>query len=197
MPDRELEDARRWLMLTRANEPRLDMRSGEEFSTSGDIDLDHRVGRALLDTVQKDLPWWGYTDAEDNLHAPRTVTGAKNRRIQLLPRHLLTINWADSGPGFSWPEAYYVVDVAQLDARIVTASRDSVDVSGYLDLAIGWCRPQRDLAWGTKKVITGWWRRTGGAEPMAWQEVLGEGLISEERAHRWRLEVWGRRQHPW
>jgi hypothetical protein len=29
-----------------------------------------------------------------------------HRKVELWPRHLLTINWADSAPGVSWPVAY-------------------------------------------------------------------------------------------
>ena len=29
-----------------------------------------------------------------------------SRKIEVVPQYLLTNNWADSGPGFSWPVAY-------------------------------------------------------------------------------------------
>jgi hypothetical protein len=52
---------------------------------------------------------------------------------------LLCINWADSGPGFSWPEAYHITRIPGFDQHIVTASRDSPDAWGCTDHAIGFC----------------------------------------------------------
>ena len=54
----------------------------------------------------------------------------------LLPKHLFTINWANSAPGLSWPEAYYVTQLPGWDVYIVTASQDTDEIYGYEDFAI-------------------------------------------------------------
>lgn len=46
------------------------------------------------------------------------------------PELVCCINWADSGPGYSWPESYYVTYLPGLEKYIVTASLDSPDVWG-------------------------------------------------------------------
>jgi len=45
-------------------------------------------------------------------------------KVELWPYYLLTINWADSGPGFSWPVAYNAIYVPGFDRTVVTASGD-------------------------------------------------------------------------
>ena len=53
--------------------------------------------------------------------------------LNLEPELLFCVNWADSAPGISWPEAYYVTFIPGLDHYVVTASRDSRDLFGCTD----------------------------------------------------------------
>jgi hypothetical protein len=39
----------------------------------------------------------------------------KEARLNFNPQLLFSINWATSGPGFEWPEAYYVTYVPGLE----------------------------------------------------------------------------------
>ena len=105
-----------------------------------------------------------------------------------LPQHLFMINWADSGPGISWPEDYYVAFVPGFERFVVTASMDSTDCWGFTDLAIGSFAGDVPLKAGAHAVITGWWSAQHGEYP--WAYVWGEGLISQEIADGWRDEVW-------
>jgi hypothetical protein len=70
------------------------------------------------------------------------------------PRHLLTINWADSRPGFSWPVAYYVAWLPYYDRFVVTASADCPDGFGYCDFAIGSFGIETPLKEGARKAIS-------------------------------------------
>jgi hypothetical protein len=72
-----------------------------------------------------------------------------HRKVELSPRHLLTINWADSGPGFSWPVAYYAVYVPGFDRTVVTASGDSPETFGACDVAVGHFGPEEILLQGS------------------------------------------------
>jgi hypothetical protein len=193
MTESELEEARRWVRLTRARQDAAQPVNGGDLSASGDMGLDHRVAVAVLEAVRQDLPWWDSADPEGRAppanERPDVPPGAS---LVLRPSLLFKVNWA--GAGLARPEAYYVVPVPELEARVVAASRDSDSVTGHHDLAIGWCPLQRDLAWGTKKVVLDWWRRLGQAEPGAWDTFVAEGLVNGERAGLWRRELWGRRQ---
>jgi hypothetical protein len=52
-----------------------------------------------------------------------------------LPRR--QINWADSGPGLSWPADYNLVWLPTYDRFVLTYSADSPDAFGYCDFALG------------------------------------------------------------
>jgi hypothetical protein len=191
---KELEMIGRWLELTRGRAGIIGRaetsRTGEEFTTCGDLSLDSRVAEILLETIQSRLPQWGCTAADGHVVEARTLRPLKARQVQLLPSHLFTINWADSGPGFSWPESYFVTYVPQYNVRIVTASQDTDECKGYTDLAIGWCRPVGPPERGAKKIIVSWWRRGCGV-PRPWQSFWTAGLIGWGKAEHWRREAYG------
>jgi hypothetical protein len=112
--------------------------------------------------------------------------------MDLLPIFLFEINWADSGPGFSWPEAYYATWLPGFDRYLVTMSADSTDAHGYTDLAIGQFPADEDFNGGVKRAICDWWRRCTNDQPeSAWAYLFGDGEIDEAEAYRWRKEVWG------
>ena len=72
------------------------------------------VAQILLDRVQDRLPQWAAV-TEDSLQFARPIADRRAlRKVEMLPRRLLTINWADSGPGFSWPVAYYATHVPDI-----------------------------------------------------------------------------------
>ena len=57
----------------------------------------------------------------------------KDARLRFNPKLLFSINWATSGPGYEWPEAYYVTYVPGLEKYVFTASRDGADAFGCED----------------------------------------------------------------
>jgi hypothetical protein len=69
--------------------------------------IDAAVAFIVLERAEQRLPQWS-TVRDDELILAREYrdrTKIPNRKVVLQPRHLFTINWADSGPGFSWPMA--------------------------------------------------------------------------------------------
>ena len=175
----EVRTIERWLNLTRDVSPELGC---FEYSLCGDLELDRTVAEIVLSNIQHQLPNWN--------GEARTIRPHQARTIESLPLFLFTINWADSGPGFSWPEAYYVTYVPELDVRIFTASHDSTEVWDCTDLAIGWEKAHPRPAIGAYWVITRWWRMQEGSDGSPWQNIFSEGLIDDERAQKWRAQVW-------
>ena len=47
------------------------------------------------------------------------------------------INWAASGPGYSWPESYRLFFIPYPNRYVIVASSASDELSGYSDVAIG------------------------------------------------------------
>ena len=189
---REHEVIGKWLSLMQEREKGLLPGSNDPANNmSGDLELDNAVASILLDTMHDRLPNYRWYDREGKLNSVRGKKVLKQRKIQLLPIHLFSINWAYSAPGLDWPESYSVTYVPGHNVRIVTASADSDDMWGYTDLAIGWCKPYRTPEFGTKKIIQTWWRNIHVSLGHPWEDVYSTGLVDADRAEKWALEVYG------
>ena len=96
------------------------------------------VAQILLHHVQDSLPQWAAITKDGELVTNRRRHRRhKEARLNFNPQLLFSINWATSGPGFEWPEAYYVTYVPGLEKYVFTASRDGDDAWGCEDHAIG------------------------------------------------------------
>jgi len=148
------------------------------------------VGAFAVSEVQERLPnWTAVTDA--GFVHNRPIRDVEDRTVTGLARHLLTINWADSGPGFSWPVAYTLVWIPVFERYVVTASADGPDAFGYADFALGSFDAAADWRMKAKEIIAGDWRMqsdTYGQAP--WIYLFDSGAISDAEALDWRSEVW-------
>jgi hypothetical protein len=93
-----------------------------------------------------------------------------------------TINWADSGPGFSWPVAYYVTWLPYYERFVVTASADCSDAFGYNDFAIGSFGSDKPTKKGARKIVCDDWHNQRAFEQQPWAYLFSTGLISETEA---------------
>ena len=197
----EAAEIGRWASLVRSRRAIIgrtkEAETGEEFTTCGDLGFDHFVASIVLNSAQKRLPNYSVSGPDETVLFGREVGAIRARNVQLLPSLLFSIDWAMTAPGVSWPESYFVTHVPTLNLRIVTASKDDSDIWGYTDLAIGLCRAARAPEFGTKKIVQSWWKRAKGCEPSAWECFMSAGLISKERAERWKREVFRSRSDDW
>ena len=128
---REHELIGKWLNLMQKREKGLLPSTNEPANNmSGDPELDGAVATILLNTMQSRLPNYRWYDEEGNLKSVIDNNVLNKRKIQLLPIHLFSINWANSAPGIEWPESYSVIYVPSHNVRIVTTSSDSTDLYG-------------------------------------------------------------------
>ena len=94
----------------------------------------------------------------------------------MIPQHLFTVNWADSGPGFSWPAAYYATWVPYYERFVVTDSADCPDAFGYADVAVGHFGQEEDLLEGSRRIVVEDWRfRIGEWDQGRWAYLFFEG----------------------
>lgn len=155
------------------------------------LQLENVVARICLESVQHSLPQWALVrDASVTLG--RRVTKARSLVRDLESRRLFTINWADSGPGYSWPETYYCTYLPGYDIHVVTASNDSPDASGYCDFAIGWFASTENEWDGIERCVKSRWSGTRGYGQERWAYLFDTGKIDEATAHAWADEVWGK-----
>ena len=133
---------------------------------------------------------WGYF-RDDKVTQSRVYRDrAAKRTVELVPKFLLMINWADSGPGYSWPESYYVTYVPLYDVYVVTSSVDCPDLYGVTDYAIGHFRPGGDITTLSGEQIENLWGTLANNCQSRWEYVFEEGLIDTELAMKLADEVW-------
>ena len=115
----------------------------------------------------------------------------KGARLRFNPKLLFSINWATSGPGFEWPEAYYVTYIPGLEKYVFTASRDGDDAWGCADHAIGSADKTDGLQEAARKVLTSYWKKQAdGWDQQRWEGCTAEGLVDERTANAWAQAVW-------
>ena len=150
------------------------------------------VAQILLSQIQENLPNWGFTNDDGDVEVSRLPhRRLPDAKLNFNPQHVCTLNWADSGPGFSWPEAYYITYLPSFNCHVVTASRDGADAYGCTDHAIGFIKGGSESVEAAKQVIIKSWvsqRTTYDQE--RWSYLFNEGLIDNATAQAWADEVW-------
>jgi hypothetical protein len=154
-----------------------------------DLMLENVVARICLETIQHRLPQWASV-SHARVTLGRRVSRKRDLVRDLRPRYLFTINWADSGPGFSWPEAYHVIRLPGYNISVVTASNDSPDASGYCDFAIGSFSSSASHAMGIERCIKDRWLSTLDYGQARWAYLFGTGIVNEDTACAWRDDIW-------
>jgi hypothetical protein len=152
--------------------------------------LRNAVARIALGVIQNRLPQCGIIDGDGRLTLTRKRFERPIRDVVMLPQHLFTINWADSGPGISWPEEYHSTYIPGFDHYVVTAAFDGTDMYGVTELAIGSFEGDRDPAEGCADIVKGWWHYLQDNCQPRWAYVWNEALISKDTAEDWADEVW-------
>jgi len=158
--------------------------------------IDAAVAQIVLERIQDRLPQWAAV-AFDAPPGQRVTLGRDirerraNRKIEVMPRHLFSIDWAMSGPGISWPIAYLVTYVPGFNKMVVTASADSPDAFGACDFALGWFEPTVSIEEGARDIIIrDWGRQASEYSQEHWQWFELAGLIDRDTAEAWADEVW-------
>jgi len=154
--------------------------------------ISNGVARLVLSAIQHRLPQWSsYSEEQGHVRYNRRFTARRDAAVEFLPKYLFTINWADSGPGFSWPESYYATYLPGFNCYVVTASQDGSDTHGVADEAIGAFPADTTLEQGAHDVIVGWWGHQAATwDQYRWAYLFGVGEILNETADDWADEIW-------
>lgn len=152
---------------------------------------DAAVGQLLVQSFQHRLPNYGISmDGHVVLgRKPRKRTPGAGHRV--VSSHLFTINWADSAPGLSWPEAYHAVLVPEYKRYVVIASQDGPDLYGCTDHAIGFFGAAAPVVDSAGEIIRSYWQEQLEWDQSPWEYLLDQGIVSAGLAHDWRTIVWG------
>ena len=159
--------------------------------------VDWAVAAILLERIQDRLPQWASVSEGKATLGRNLRDRAADRTVEITPTHLVTINWADSGPGFSWPEAYHVTYVPYYDEYIVTGSVDCTDVYGVTDFALGHFRPGEDIRKASAEIIrTEWQFLTDNYNQYRWAYLFDEALIGQDFADELADTIWEESGEP-
>ena len=157
------------------------------------------VARVLLNPIQASLPQWAAVreSGEVLLNRKEIQRHPQAVRLTLEPQLVCCINWADSGPGYSWPESYHVTYIPGLEKFIVTSSRDGADAFGCADHALGWGSAAEGELLVAKRIIQGFWEHQRNEwDQERWAYLFDEGLINETTANSWAEEIWPQDNAP-
>jgi hypothetical protein len=161
-----------------------------ELIEEEDKELAAEVGAIALATVQDRLLNFT-TIGPEGFRSTRKPKVSQLRRVMVVPRYLFMIDWAMSAPGISWPEAYYVTFIPGFDRFVVTASRDSDDLYGCCDHAIGWFGEGVDPKAAALAIVKAWWEMARDCqEHTGWFCFLDAGSVGEDEATALREDVW-------
>lgn len=153
--------------------------------------VSNAVARLALSKIQGRLPQWAAVHADGRVNLARSYTPKRCAKVDLLPRFLFMINWADSGPGFSWPESYHLAYLPGFHQYVVTASQDSPEMHGYTDEAIGHFPAGESVPDYIHRVILQWWKgQADDCDQHRWAYLFETGDIDSATAESWADEVW-------
>ena len=143
------------------------------------------MARFAVEHIEKRQPQWAAVYADGRVETARklrTDSEKPVRTINLFPQLICEINWANSGPGFSWPEAYHVTWFPGYDVYVVTASQDSPDVHGYTEEAIAHFSSDEPFEKSIQGILRDYW--SGFTAGEKWEDFFEAGLIDERQAHQ-------------
>jgi hypothetical protein len=155
------------------------------------------AAKIVLGSVQESLPNWGSVRSNGEVLVSRDTganrhRGAEQPAVSFEPQFLFLINWADSGPGFSWPMGYYVTWLPGYERYVVTSSSDSPEGNhGYCDLAIDYLGRELDLLQECASIIEGDWSgQLAEWDQPHWQCLLNPGLLNGQEVEAMGNRVW-------
>jgi hypothetical protein len=163
---------------------------GTEFSRYSA--LQGAVGAVLLRDVQGRLPRCAVLFPERNVLAISRgeVRRARRSNVSVVGQHLFTINWADGAPGMNWPTSYCAVWLPVSDVWVVTASDDSGEMHGFMDVALGWFPATAAFEDGVADVLTRDWSAWAADRQPAWEELTSRGRLSATVIYACREQAW-------
>ncbi len=165
----------------------------DDFGKQNNLAFSNAVARICLSEILDTLPQWAASDGNGTLILGRRIVSPLELPPRvLLRKHLFTINWANSAPGYSWPEAYYATELPFFNVVVVTASVDCTDELGYSDIALGWFESSAPRVEAIRNIIEGHWLEFAAANPehTGWECVTDPGEIDFDTAEKWAKDIW-------
>ena len=137
---------------------------------------DHRDLEAAAGNALARMIFSGYEDQLPTFVWSRAgivfTTRPERGQKRFDPQQLFCINWATSGPGFSWPEAYYLCWMPVFERWVLVSARDSPEVDGYCDRLVGHFGDCDDPMGEAEQVIEQHWLSLNAFEQPRFEELI-------------------------
>lgn len=148
------------------------------------------LARTVLSGVEDTLPVFTTVDRGVTIVTRKKRT-PRSSCVRAVPIFMLEVNWANSAPGISWPEAYHVVWLPGFDCWVLTSSRDTPELDGYCDRVLCHFGQCDDPVAEAGSRIQAYWQRLKNAYGQArWVRLLNTGRIAQSDAARMAGTVW-------
>lgn len=169
-----------------------------EPSADGHRDEDSSQGNALarlvLSGIEDRLRAYLYRTANGDIASARKPRVRRKAQVQTFLLPLFEINWANSAPGVSWPEAYHVGWLPVFNVWVVTASQDSTEMYGHCDRTIGQFPECADTVAAACQVIEGNCVGSPSSGAGSGRSLSRRAELAVRMPMRWRLGCGDRRQ---
>jgi hypothetical protein len=154
--------------------------------------LQGAVGAVLLRDLQGRLPRCAILFPDINVLAISRgeARRARTSNVRLVGQRLFGLNWVDGAPGMSWPTAYFAVWVPIRDVFVVTASDDTGEMHGFLDVALGWFPATAAFEDSVADILTKDWSAWAADRQPAWEELTSRGRLSATVIYACREQAW-------
>jgi hypothetical protein len=90
----------------------------------------------------------------------------------------------------NWPTSYYAVSIPLQNVCVVTASDDSGEMYGFLDVALGWFPATAAFEDSVANILTRDWLSWEADRQPAWEELTSRGRLSS-------TAIWACRSRAW
>lgn len=150
------------------------------------------AARLVLSGLEQRLPNYIVRLDTGAIRGARGARRGRRQAVRGMPFMLFGINWADSGPGMSWPEHFHLGWLPGFERWAVTASRDTSEIDGYCDRLLGSFEPCDDPLESACALIQAEWQRQYDDESQErWVEIFGGGRVSSTTVCTMGDVVWG------
>lgn len=148
------------------------------------------LARLVLFGIEDTLPVFAVPD-RGVASATRKTRAVRSQPVRAMPHFLLEVNWADSAPGISWPEAYHVGWLPGFGCWVLTASRNTPEVDGYCDRVLGHFDHCDDPIAEARKRLQAYWQELKGSYgQQRWAYLFNTGRITRHDAEQMAGVVW-------
>ncbi len=149
------------------------------------------VAKIILNEDEDDAPAWTEFLDEPSVEPSKAIRHPEAMDYAYLSHLICSVIWPEKGPAFSGPESYFITYIPGFEKFIVTTMRDSDEVWGTTEHAIGFVDGHIEPTEVAHQLLLDYWTmQEDDYGQRAPEDITDEGLIDKKIALSWAEEVW-------